>query len=182
MSELQRQKCLQTVTKKLVVVMTGCLVFLAIFFYAVNGPEMTRTYLVSYVFLAGLMGGFVSIQQRLPSLGLNELRELSNSWFSILLIPINGGVFALVLMILFLSGILEGVMFPQYNHSPINHEELVVSFTQWLNTTFPKSGSDIAKLLFWAFVAGFSERLVPQIIRSATQNLEDKGNTEGDEA
>jgi len=173
MSEVQRQKCLQTVTRKLVVVMAGCLVFLAIFFYAVNHSAAERTYLVSYVFMAGLMGGFVSIQQRLPSLGLDELRELSNSWFSILLIPINGGVFALVLMILFLSGILEGAMFPRYTHSTIHHEELVVSFAQWLNTTFPKSGPDIAKLLFWAFVAGFSERLVPQIIRSATHNFED---------
>lgn len=181
MSEVQRQKCLQSVTRKLVVVTAGCLVFLAIFFYAVNPSEAKRTYLVSYVFMAGLIGGFVSIQQRLPSLGLDELRELSNSWFSILLIPINGGVFALVLMILFLSGILEGSMFPRYTHSAINHEDLVGSFALWLNSTFPQSGPDIAKLLFWSFVAGFSERLVPQIIRSATQNIQETRESEDDE-
>jgi hypothetical protein len=30
--------------------------------------------------------------------------------------------------------------------------------------TYPSSGQDLAKLIFWCFLAGFSERLVPQII------------------
>ena len=42
--------------------------------------------------------------------------------------------------------------------------EDVVTF---LNQTYPKSGPDLAKLLFWCFVAGFSERFVPQIIGGA---------------
>jgi hypothetical protein len=33
--------------------------------------------------------------------------------------------------------------------------------------TYPASGSDLAKLLFWCFVAGFSERLIPQILGKA---------------
>jgi hypothetical protein len=31
-------------------------------------------------------------------------------------------------------------------------------------STYPTTGVDVAKLIFWSFVAGFSERLVPQII------------------
>lgn len=72
-------------------------------------------------------------------------------------------------------------MFPEYTHGVINHDDLVGSFAQWLNTTFPKSGPDIAKLLFWSFVAGFSERLVPQIIRSATHNLRETRDNEEEE-
>ena len=30
--------------------------------------------------------------------------------------------------------------------------------------TYPNSGEDFAKLIFWSFVSGFSERFVPQII------------------
>ncbi len=173
MCELERQRYLQTVTKKLVAVMAVCLAFLMVIFYVVNLAEASRTYLVGYVFFAGLLGGFVSIQQRLPTIGLNELKELSNSWFSILLIPINGGIFALVLMLMFLSGILQGSLFPTYTHSAIAHDNLVHSFANWLDTTFPQKGPDIAKLLFWSFVAGFSERLVPQIIRNVSNNIEE---------
>ena len=36
-------------------------------------------------------------------------------------------------------------------------------------STYPSTGVDFAKLVFWSFVAGFSERLVPQII-SKTEN------------
>lgn len=31
-------------------------------------------------------------------------------------------------------------------------------------STFPATGFDFAKLVFWCFAAGFAERLVPQII------------------
>ncbi len=172
MEESERQKYLQLVTRKLVSLTAASMLILLIIFYVVELVSLERTYLVSYVFLAGLIGGFVSIQQRLPTIGLTELRELSNSWLSILLIPINGGIFAIVLMLMFLSGILEGAMFPKYVHSPIDQQNLVASFVQWLTTTFPKSGADVAKLLFWSFVAGFSERFVPQIIRKTSDNTD----------
>ena len=112
----------------------------------------------------------------MPEIGASELRELSNSWLSILLIPINGGIFAVVLMLIFLSGILQGAMFPEYTHTvefdKTNLEALVISFTDWTKTTFPKTGEDVAKLMFWSFVAGFSERFVPQIIRKTTDKAD----------
>jgi hypothetical protein len=65
-------------------------------------------------------------------------------------------------------------MFPEYIHTPIDRQNLVTSFTAWLTQTFPASGTDIAKLLFWSFVAGFSERFVPQIIRKTAENVDNK--------
>jgi hypothetical protein len=168
MQEMDRQRYLQIVTRKLVSLTAGCMFLLLVVFYIIELRDLERTYLVAYVFLAGLIGGFVSIQQRLPTIGLNELRELSNSWLSILLIPINGGIFALVLMLMFLAGILEGALFPKYSHATIDQTKLVESFVSWLTTTFPEEGTDVAKLIFWSFVAGFSERFVPQIIRKTT--------------
>lgn len=89
MDEAERQKYLQVVTRKLVGLTAGCMVVLLIIFYVINLGELERTYLVAYVFLTGLIGGFVSMQQRLPAIGLSELRQLSDSWLSILLIPIK---------------------------------------------------------------------------------------------
>ena len=175
----ERQRHLQTVTRKLVSLTGGCIFALLIYFYVIiNIAAPQQTYLVVVVFTAGLIGGFVSIQQRLPKIGLGELRELSMSWLSILLIPFNGGIFALVLMLLFISGIVEGALFPKYSETPpFDHEnlqELMALYGSWLKTTFPATGPDIAKLLFWSFVAGFSERFVPQIILKTADNAGQK--------
>lgn len=117
-------------------------------------------------FGCGLVGGFVSIQQRLKNISPEELALLSNSWFQVLLIPIYGGIFALVLYIVFLSEIVKGPLFPQFSipdfKTPMPSTEDLMSF---FSKTYPSSGKDLAKLLFWSFAAGFSERLVPQIIR-----------------
>jgi len=172
MEDTGRQKCLQLITRKLVWLTAGCLIILFVVFYFVPLEKSSRTFLAGLVFVAGLIGGFVSIQQRLPTIGLKELQELSSSWLSILLIPINGGIFAVVLMLIFVSGILEGTMFPRYTHASIDRADLVTSFSNWVTTTFPASGPDIAKLLFWSFVAGFSERFVPQIIRKTAGKVD----------
>jgi hypothetical protein len=65
-------------------------------------------------------------------------------------------------------------MFPQfYVPEPSNgvpdNQFMISLFTE----TYPKTGQDFAKFLFWSFVAGFSERLVPQII---TQISDKAGN------
>ncbi len=168
-----RQQYLIKITKRLVTLTAGALAITAAFAYGVAwSGGAGRTYLVLYVFIAGLIGGFVSIQQRLPRIGLRELQELSGSWLSIVLIPINGGIFAVVLHLIFLSGILEGSFFPDYYHPKIDPNDVLHSFTGWMSDAFPKDGPDIAKLFFWSFVAGFSERFVPQIIRRTAQEAE----------
>jgi hypothetical protein len=40
---------------------------------------------------------------------------------------------------------------------------------RFLTTAYPSQGADLAKLVFWSFVAGFSERFVPQIIQGVSQ-------------
>jgi hypothetical protein len=69
------------------------------------------------VVLAGVVGGCVSMLQRIqsaPSEGdaLFNLAALTNGWRGILLSPIYGGIFASLLFILFAAGILNGSVFP----------------------------------------------------------------------
>ena len=172
---VERQRHLNRVTRMLVLLTGLGLGVIAIALYKLvadaNQPE--RTYLMLYVFAAGLMGGFVSLQQRLPGLTLGELRELSQSWFSVLMVPINGGVFAIVLHLMFTAGLLEGAMFPKMVQPKFDETDLVASFYFWLENTLPASGPDVAKLLFWSFVAGFSERFVPQIIQRTADSVEE---------
>jgi hypothetical protein len=162
MSAIERQKYLQQVTKTLTIFTGAVLLIVFAWLYTRYGTQGNRhSYLVLLVFTAGLLGGFVSIQQRLPKMKLDELKSLSSSWFSIILMPINGGVFSLVLMLMFIGNIVQGTLFPEYPERKIID---LSTFIYWLDNSYPDSGADVTKLLFWSFVAGFSERFVPQII------------------
>jgi hypothetical protein len=86
-------------------------------------------------------------------------------------------VFALVLYVILLSGIVSGHLFPEFYfpqrpESGPNNAYILDVLTQ----TYPNSGEDLAKFLFWSFVAGFSERLVPQIISKVTSSASEQEN------
>lgn len=129
-----------------------------------------QRFMVSWAcFGCGLVGGFVSIQQRMKNVSDEELDLLSRSWFQILLIPVYGGIFAIVLYLAFLSGIVEGTLFPRLSIPSFGIPPSTADMKNLFMSTYPTTGVDLAKLIFWSFVAGFSERLVPQII-SKTEN------------
>jgi len=72
------------------------------------------------VVLAGIVGGCVSMLQRIqsaPSEGdaLFNLAALTNGWKGIFLSPLYGGIFAALLFVLFAAGLLEGYAFPKIN-------------------------------------------------------------------
>ncbi|WP_417358803.1 hypothetical protein [Gallaecimonas pentaromativorans] len=178
-----RQENLQKVTKKLVVftaailvLIFGYLILLSLICPGSTCAGHEKPIVLPFVFTFGLVGGFVSIQQRLPKIAADELRVLSRSWVSITLIPINGGIFSVVLMLIFISGILQGQLFPQYEPRPLNS---LADVYDWIKHGIPKTSTDLAKLFFWSFVAGFSERFVPQVIRTAAGKAQ--GNTAKDD-
>lgn len=74
------------------------------------------------VALAGIMGGCVSMLQRIqstPSEGdaLFNLASLNNGWTGLSLSPLYGGIFATLLFVLFAGGVLKGSVFPEI-HTP----------------------------------------------------------------
>lgn len=174
---MNRVEYIHTVTKRLIVMTTIAVAGAVIIFGAsfIFGQRLMLTYLA---FTCGIIGGFVSIQQRLNKVSDEELELLAGSWFQIVLIPIFGGVFALVLYCIFLSGIISGHVFPKFSmpDPPASgpNTEFMIDI---LVKTYPSTGPDLAKFLFWSFVAGFSERIVPQIITkvasSVTENRPD---------
>ena len=142
----------------------GFIIALLFIFSFTNGTS-SMPFVMPIVLLAGVLGGFISIQQRLPSIDEEELKSITKNNYSIFLIPLNSGVFAIVLMLMFSGGIIQGELFPKYPEIDISSMD---ELYYWLKCGFPESGQDMAKLFFWSFVSGFNERFVPQIIRSAT--------------
>jgi hypothetical protein len=165
---------LHTVTKRLIV-MTSCALALVVAVFGITLILNERLMISWICFGCGLLGGFVSIQQRLKKLADEELELLAESWFQILLIPVYGGIFSLVLYVGFLSEIVKGPLFPHFAipafTEPMPTTEDVIRF---LATTYPTSGQDLAKLLFWSFFSGFSERFVPQILAKADGSTDQK--------
>jgi hypothetical protein len=133
----------------------------------------------------GIIGGFISLQRRIqavPTIGdpILNIGELSNSRFSVYLAPISGAVFATLLYIIFIGGLLKGPLFPDIS-APSGGCETTstaatepaaqnpkcvqgVTFTDFVQKTTPASGANFAVLLVWSFIAGFAERFVPDTI------------------
>jgi hypothetical protein len=165
---MSRLANLHILTRRLIILTAGALLFFGGLF-ALTLYFESRLMISWVVFVCGIIGGFVSIQQRVKRIPDKELSLLCGSWFQILLIPIFGAVFSLVLYCIFLSGLLNSNIFPVF-HFPVPpktgaNTDFIVKV---LRETYPLTGPDLAKLIFWSFVAGFAERFVPQIISNLT--------------
>jgi hypothetical protein len=173
---MDRIKHIHTITKRLILMTAAALIILGAIFGC--NFYFDQRFMMSWSgLLCGVIGGFVSIQQRLKDVSDQELELLTASWFQILLVPIFGGVFALVLYVIFLSGIVSGHVFPEFSFPPRPDSGPDTTYIfDVLSKTYPNSGEDLAKFLFWSFVAGFSERFVPQIISKVTSSTAEQEN------
>jgi hypothetical protein len=123
-----------------------------------NGQSVPTPLAVLFV---GFVGGFVGLQRRLKTLPAEDLTLLANSWVSIALSPIAGAILAELVYLLFLSRLLAGNLFPTF--APDNQSE-PISGLRAIFDVHCQTPADYAKVLFWSFVAGFSEKFVTNII------------------
>ena len=175
-TSMKRTENILRVTRRLIIMTSAILLFVVgVFGVTLFFGDRQGRFMVSWAcFGCGLLGGFISIQQRLKRVGDEELALLSGSWFQIVLVPVYGGIFALILYVAFLSQIVTGALFPQFVIPPFNKPPTTQDIQAFFSQTYPASGVDLAKLLFWCLVAGFSERFIPQIISKVPSGGGDK--------
>ena len=118
--------------------------------------------------LAGLFGGFVSVQQRLQTSTdvdpFFKRLELSAGWGSIVLLaPLMGMVFAIVLFEIFVTGAVSGTLLPSFVKVDPRAADASTFRSFGIGST-PATPGDWAKLSVWGFVAGFAERFVPDVV------------------
>lgn len=168
MTEDEVQQALAVISTRLVIT-TGVLLLVTVglFLIPLLGPN-SRFPVSWFCFGMGLIGGFVSIQQRLRLLSERELRLLAGSWSQAILIPVFGGVFALLLYLMMLSELVSGLLFPAFATPETTGTLSAEEFRSLLLETYPATLQDFAKLGVWCFVAGFSERFLPDIIERTT--------------
>lgn len=126
--------------------------------FGLNGQTLIAT--VALVAFMGSLGGFLSLQRRIQNIPterdpLLTMLELENGRFTVSLAPLTGAIFAVVLFLMFLGGLIEGTLFPTN-----------LAFPDWKlgDPIVAASLVPFGKLLLWSFIAGFAERFVPDTL------------------
>lgn len=108
---------------------------------------LTRLAIFSSILAMGALGAAISSITRTKN---NSLLNNDVTIFEILSIQTIGSIFALLLGFIFMGNLISGTLFP----NPIIFYRII-----YVPAAF-------AKLLVWSFIAGFSERLVPQLLNN----------------
>jgi hypothetical protein len=120
------------------------------------------------IFTVGVVGGVVGLQRRLKRMSDEDLMLLANSWVYVCLSPLTGGILAVVIYILFVSGMLKGGLFPEF--APVDDPTKSEIGLPVLFKVHPLAAGDYGKALLWGFIAGFSERFATDIISRFESN------------
>ncbi len=139
----------------------GVLMFCSFWFEGKSDKPVPSTPVLCMI--VGAVGGFVSLQRRLKQLGEDDLELLETSWAYVALAPLVGGILALLLYMLFLSKLVSSPLFPTFVlDSDVDGD---VTWQNFLIISHIHGDFDAyAKLAFWSFVAGFSERFVIDVV------------------
>jgi hypothetical protein len=77
--------------------------------------------------------------------------------------PVIGAIAAVVLYLIFIGKLLNGVLFPEIGC--VAGKECA-TIQDLMHNYLPSKAEDYGKALVWSFIAGFSERLVPDLLQS----------------
>ncbi len=132
------------------------------------------------IFVAGTVGGVVNSFRRIQKLSLSHVRRSNPMTGALVTIqiyvsPFVGGVFAIVLYLIFMSGLIKGSLFPAFQSA----DDSFSTFRTFAAETMPDTHADMAKAIVWAFIAGFSEGLVPNFISKITKEASQEPAAKG---
>jgi hypothetical protein len=117
------------------------------------------------VFCAGSVGAVVNNYFRIAQIStklqtFEQALENPSVTIQLYVSPLISGILGFVAYGLFVTGLLGGKLFPTFTHLDDGYH----SITCLLSDVSPASNVDAAKAIVWAFIAGFSERFIPNVL------------------
>ena len=153
-----------------------CVLYIKTRLYPALSMEFTP---LMFVCVAGSLGGLLSTTQKILSAkiwseSIEKFFEFQRSLISWLFLPpILGVLFAVILFLLFSADLLNGVLFPDITttlptalYPATDFKDLAVpqKALAFIKYTSPVSAVDYGKMIVWSFIAGFSQRFVPDTL------------------
>jgi hypothetical protein len=140
-----------------------------------------RQSLLMGVFFTGAAGGVLSTYFRIKgnnnpgdtqfhTIRAQTREDSADAIRQVYITPVISGMFAWAVYCLFASGMVENEIFPRFVNDK-GYKDLSSLFE-----VKPAQGKDAVKTLLWSLVAGFSEKLVPNVIDDLASTL---GKTTG---
>jgi hypothetical protein len=142
--------------------------------------------LLPLVVLAGMLGAFFSALTRLYKVDEAGAALISPTVSDLgphlvlysLIPPVVGAIAAVVLYLVFVGKMLAGGLFPSIS---CVSGKTCASVLDLMDNYWPTNPEDYGRALVWSFAAGFSERLVPDVLQRMVQKTQDEQNGGGDE-
>lgn len=144
-------------------------------FIAISLPSaMTDRVVPLFVVIigAGMLGALISFLRRLQGVVASppnpdqssDLSALANEKRAVMISLLVGAVFAIMLYVAFVGGILliSQELTPRFN--PPKGGETGATFLDLVNKQGPKDAADYARVVLWSFIAGLFEQLVPDML------------------
>lgn len=133
----------------------------------------------------GGVGAVVSVASRIPRLSTEDVTYLCSSWWTLLTPMLIGVAMGGLLYIIFIARILTGDaepegglftsnLFPSFTKIPKADDSTLLNMRAVLQVR-PATLPDLGKLVIWCFLAGYSERLVPNLLQGIEQRAPDVG-------
>lgn len=175
-SKIGNEGLLQAYRHTLTCVFIGTVAVVSIVTTALLLSGSGHSSLLLLIVLSGALGSFFSALLRLYSFeelpkGFVESgigRQMLYSVMYSLIPPIVGSIAAAVLYVCFASEIIKSDLFPKFEC----RIQTCKTFADFVFEFGPGSPDQFAKALFWGFVAGFSERLVPDLLQRMSERVQ----------
>lgn len=179
LAEIQRLRHVRSEFERLRNRLLLCLLGAGLFFGLLTLTLMIQKWLppLAHVLAAGLLGGYFSVLLKLGSLRFcleynSNYHQVDRLFWNILcnllLSMFEGAAAALILFSVFLSGMLRGSLFPEF--PDVTLEGVDLSKLWWM---VPTHSVEASKLVAWSVIAGFSERLIPDLLTTLTRRAAD---------
>lgn len=163
-----------------------------------TGPAGIQLTFLVLILAAGMTGGIVANYMRLREVdGSDKLFSDPEMAYRVQVQmyvgPLVSGVFAGVLYSLFASGLITGALFPAFDGGTADfgtpHPLSVAAgeitadsqnlLRRFFKGIYPKTNMDGVKVVFWSFLAGYSERFVPNILdKMAAQAMAERSEND----